>query len=277
MPPTARLPARSRPTNAWRASPAASEDGRGRPPWPEDGCVPADQTPMRGPAATSASIGPASRRPRAPAPADGSHLETSGQPTMSAAPAGSPVTTRCVGRIVISVAARSKRRLKIVSYGRVLRACAAGTSLLAVLQRSLVAMVAVGEDDRFRLGQGEEPIGRPPVAAGSGCHDPESMTDTVVVDHVGHRRRRRDCVQDRPTRSVGRVVEADDRAEVGAGRSQQREPIRFRPAERPLVRQDAAAGHERLQPQAREEPALDAIARFARPSIDSARRRRATA
>ena len=143
--------------------------------------------------------------------------------------------------------------------GRILGAGAADASLLAILEGRRVAVVAVGDDDRPGLGQGDEPVGRATIAARAGCHDPETMAHAVVIHDIRVRSAGHHRVEERPALPVQRRVEADHRAEVGAGRREQRQPVRAWAAHRALVRQDAAAWTERLEREACEEASLPAF------------------
>ena len=70
------------------------------------------------------------------------------------------------------------------------------------------------------------------------------------------------------------LVQADDRAGVDPGRAQEPVAVLLRPRQRPLVRQDAAPGPERLEAQPGEEAALRPLDVRAAARGRSARRRR---
>ena len=222
--------------------------GRGR----RTAAGPADQTPMRAP--RPSAVG----RPARPRDGRGQGLGRRAAPrprtarssaASSASPVGSPATTRWVGRMVISVAARSKRSDEDGLVGRVLGARPAGAALVAVLEGRGVAMVAVGDDDGPGLGQGDESIDRAAIAARSGRARPRA--------DGGRRHRRR-----RPRRAGGRhrasrigaalamrrAVEPDDRAEVGARRARaaRGDPPSGRPSVRSCGR-TPLSGPERLE------------------------------
>ena len=123
----------------------------------------------------------------------------------------------------------------------------ASRPLVAVLQAGLVAMVAVGDEDR---------LGRHQAADGGlrllVVDDPEPVLDAEVVG----RHQRRAVAQARldgaEHLAVGVGIEAEDRAEVEPGRVVERQPVGLRAGERLLVRVDLPLA-ERLQPDPRQE------------------------
>ena len=160
---------------------------------------------------------------------------------------------------------------------RVLLARARHPALVAIAQRRLVAVMAVGDGDRTGRRRGEQRRdGRRAVAVGR---------DRPTVG--GGRRRRRSTSRSPERRTVsasriggagaGRVVvQADDRARVHARRPEQLVAILPRPGQRPLVR----AGRRRPARTARAAGGRRSRAASARPPSRgrdrSARRRRST-
>ena len=142
-----------------------------------------------------------------------------------------------------------------VIEGRVLLARPGHPSLVAVAERGLVAVVAVGDDDRPGAGGRDQrlEVGR---RVAIGRDHPESVANVVLVGDVGRRGAAGDRVQDRPAGRTRVVVQDDDRARVDARRPQQLVAVLARGRERPLVRLHARPGPERLEPQPREESPL---------------------
>jgi hypothetical protein len=140
---------------------------------------------------------------------------------------------------------------------RVLLARSRHPPLVAVAQRRLVAMVAVG--DRHRTaGHGLKERRDRSRRVAIGGDRPEPVVDPVVVGHLPVRGAGRERVQDRPADPVGIVVEPDDRARVDARRPQQLVAVFPGRLHRPLVREHAGAGSEGFEPKPSEEPALRA-------------------
>ena len=103
---------------------------------------------------------------------------------------------------------------------RVLLARSRHPPLVAVAERRLVAVVAVGDRDgpgARGIGQRRDPVAERPV----GLDDPEAVADAVVVANVGDGLPGGERRQHRGARPGRIVVEGDDRARVDAGRAQQ--------------------------------------------------------
>ena len=137
---------------------------------------------------------------------------------------------------------------------RVRLARAGHAPLVAVAQRRLVPVVAVGDVD----GTGVADLGQArdgAVRAVVGEH-PQPMVDAVVVNHVGDGWRRRHGGELGRGRARRVAVEHDDRRGVHPGRSQEPVAVLARSGQRALVGQHAAVGSERLEAQASEVAAL---------------------
>ena len=127
-----------------------------------------------------------------------------------------------------------EQRQQVVE-GRILLARAAHPAFVAIAQRGLVAVVAVGDEDRAgRRGrdQRRDPAASSPSAATAHrrCRTPSSSTMSAVGAP------RRDRVEDRPADGRRVVVQDDDRARVDARRAEQLVAILARGRQRPLVR-----------------------------------------
>ena len=116
-------------------------------------------------------------------------------------------------------------------------------------------MVAVGDRHRSARGGGQQRSDHLDRVA-IGRDRPQPVPRPVLVGQVDVGGPRRDRVEDRTSRAVPVVVEADDGARVHPGRTQQLVAILARTGHRALVRQHARSGPVRLQPDPREEPAL---------------------
>ena len=156
---------------------------------------------------------------------------------------------------------------------RVLLARARHPPLVAVAQRRLVAVVAIGDDQgagaRARAQARTRTIGLARVG-----DDPQPVLDTVVVDHVDRRRDLGRRIEHRGALAGAIVVQRHDRRRVHARRTEQPVAVLLRAGHRPLMRQDP--GPERFEAHDREEPALGPLARRCRGRDTSARTGRPT-
>ena len=146
---------------------------------------------------------------------------------------------------------------------------AGGGQVVAELQAGLVAVVAVGDEDRLRRPSGP---GRRCASPGRSTGQSRLRTPRWSVASSGVRSRMPASTA-RRTSSVGVGVEAEDRAQVVPGRLEEREPVGLRARERLLVRVDLPLA-ERLEPDPGEE-ALAGVASAPRPRRSGGRRRAA--
>ena len=118
------------------------------------------------------------------------------------------------------LAGRIEEQRQQVVEGGILLARTAHPALVAVAQGGLVAVVAVGDDDRPGRGHRDErgQLGGGVAICGNG---PQAMANAVVVDDIGRRGADRQRVEDGTTHGLRIVVQDDDRARVDAGRAQQ--------------------------------------------------------
>ena len=114
--------------------------------------------------------------------------------------------------------------------------------LIAILEAGLIAMVTVGDEDRLARHQAADGGVRFEVV-----DDPEPVLDPEVVG-CHHRRAVAESLLDGSQhRALGVGIEAEDRAEIEAGRVVEGQAVRLGAGERLLVRVDLPLA-ERLQP-----------------------------
>ena len=128
----------------------------------------------------------------------------------------------------------------------------------AVLERRLVAVVAVGDDERPPGEPGAHALDQPRVVRA-----PEVVHDPPAVVEGDQRRPGGRGDQRRLHRAVGVGVEGEDLAEVRLAGLEQPQPVGLRPAHRRLVGEGPAA--ELVERDARDEP--EALEGASRPGV----------